>query len=256
MTHTRDNDTTTAGAASYRHSRQPTFSGRSNYRLCRYADDWCLTVSGTKQHAQTLRDEIAEVLSTVGLRLSAEKTLITHIDDGLDFLSWRIQRHTKKGTSKDYVYTYPAKKALRAIARKVKTWCRQIGTNNPLDVLLQGLNPMLRGWCVHFRYGVSSASFAYLRRYVWQTVWKWLRRKHPKATRKKLRTRYCAGGWWPSGDERTMFDPATVSTIRYRYRGNVIPSPWPTSACGTGCQMGLVESPLPGQLARRVRGAG
>jgi RNA-directed DNA polymerase len=57
-------------------------------------------VSGTKAHAEVLRDEIAEVLSTMGLRLSPEKTLITHIDEGLDFLGWRIQRHRKRGVGK------------------------------------------------------------------------------------------------------------------------------------------------------------
>ena len=71
---------------------------------------------GTKAHAEALRDEIAGVLTTMGLRLSPEKTLITHIDEGLDFLGWRIQRHRKRGTaSRYYVYTYPAKKALRAV---------------------------------------------------------------------------------------------------------------------------------------------
>ena len=69
------------------------------------------SVSGTRDDAEALREEIAEVLSTMGLRLSPEKTLITHIDEGLDFLGWRIQRHRKRGTNRHYVYTYPARKA-------------------------------------------------------------------------------------------------------------------------------------------------
>jgi RNA-directed DNA polymerase len=99
--------------------------GLPNYRLIRYADDWVLAISGTRAHAEALREEIAEVLSGRGLRLSPEKTLITHIDEGLDFLGWRIQRHRKRGTSKHYVYVYPAKKALHAIMTKVKAacWC-------------------------------------------------------------------------------------------------------------------------------------
>jgi len=85
------------------------------------------------------------VLTTMGLRLSPDKTLITHIDEGLDFLGWRIQRHRKRGThNRYYVYTYPAKKALRAVTAKVKTLCRQVGTNQPLDALLLRLNPVLR----------------------------------------------------------------------------------------------------------------
>src|SRR5436190_4866892 len=59
--------------------------GLPNYRLIRYADDWCLVVSGTKADAEGLKEEAAQVLSTMGLRLSPEKTLVTHMDEGLVF---------------------------------------------------------------------------------------------------------------------------------------------------------------------------
>jgi len=118
--------------------------GLANYRLVRYADDFVVMVSGTKAHAQALLDEVAVVLSTIGLRLAPGKTVITHIDEGLDFLGWRIQRHHKRGTSKRYVYTYPAKKALRAVTAKVKTVCWQ-NSNLPLETLLHQLNRLLRG---------------------------------------------------------------------------------------------------------------
>jgi len=200
-----------------------------NYRLVRYADDWCLVISGTKANAETLREEIAGVLSTMGLRLSLEKTLITHIDEGLVFLGWRIQRHRKRGTNRSYVYTYPARKAVMAVTGKVKTLCRRMDTNQPLEVLLLHLNRLLRGWCAHFRPGVSSATFAYLSAYTWARVIGWLRRKHRRITWKELRRRYCAGGWWPSTKERQLFNPAKVRTTRYRYRGTVIPPPWPVT---------------------------
>ena len=48
-------------------------------------------------------------------------------------------------------------------------------------------------------------------------------------TWKDLRRRYCGGQWWPASDERTLLNPATVGTTRYRYRGTVIPSPWPAT---------------------------
>ena len=203
--------------------------GLPNYRLVRYADDWCLVISGTKADAEALREEIAGVLSTMGLRLSPEKTVITHIDEGLDFLGWRIQRHRKRGTDRCYVYTYPARKALRAVMGKVKTWCRRMDTNQPLEVLLLRLNPVLRGWCAHFRPGVSSATFAYLSAYTWARVIGWVRRKHRRITWKQLRRRYCAGGWWPGTTERVLFNPAKVPTTRYRYRGAAIPAAWPVT---------------------------
>ena len=202
--------------------------GLPNYRLIRYADDWCLAVSGTRVQAEALRAEAAEVLSTMGLRLSPEKTLITHIDEGLDFLGWRIQRHRKRGTTKHYVYNYPAKKALRAVLAKIKALCWQ-DTNLPLAVLLHRLNSILRGWTAYFRYGCSSKTFNYVRAYLWQRVFGWMRRKHPKATWKQLR-RHTSDGWWPAENTVTLFNPAGVGTRRYSYRGTKIPSPWPIGA--------------------------
>jgi RNA-directed DNA polymerase len=203
--------------------------GLPNYRLSRYADDWCLMVHGTRDDAAALRDEIAGVLSGMGLRLSPEKTLITQIDEGLDFLGWRIQRHRKKGTSRCYVYTYPSKKALMAVKDKVRALCRQ-DVNLPLEVLLHRLGRMLRGWTAYFRFGVSHATFSYLRAFLWRQVIGWLRRKYRQSNWKKLRRVACGGGWWPATPEVTLFDPAKVRTIRYRYRGAKIPTPWPGAA--------------------------
>jgi RNA-directed DNA polymerase len=203
--------------------------GLPNYRLSRYADDWCLVVSGTKADAEALREEIAGVLSTMGLRLSEEKTLITHIDEGLDFLGWHIQRRRKRGTSRRYVYTYPSHKAVKAVTGKVKTRCRQ-NLNLPLETLLRQLNPVLRGWTTYFRPGVSSIAFGYLRAFTWRQVIRWLRRKHRGITWKELRRRFCVNRWWPADGDVIMFNPGAVRTTRYRYRGTKIPSPWPSAA--------------------------
>ena len=203
--------------------------GLPNVRLIRYADDWCLMVHGTREDAEAFKEEIAGVLSAkMGLRLSPEKTLITHIDEGLDFLGWRIQRHRQKGGHKQYVYTYPAKKALLAVCRKVKAICRSTDQNKPLAILLHRLNPVLRGWCEYFRPGVSSKTFGYLALVTWGQVIKWLRRKHPHAGWKWLTRRYCNGAWrgWPQDGQTTLLHPGSISTTRYRYRGTDIPKPW------------------------------
>ena len=201
------------------------YHGLPNYRIIRYADDFVVMVSGTKAHAQAVQDEVVTVLSPMGLALSKEKTDVVHIDEGLDFLGWRIQRHLKRGTAKSYVYTYPSKKALRAITEKVRTLTRQ-GTNHTLAVLLHSLNPVLRGWTSYFRPGVSSRTFDYLRSYVWRRVIGWLRRKHYRSNWKQLRQRYFPDGWWPEEDGVTLFNPGAVGTTRYRYRGAAIPTPW------------------------------
>ena len=78
------------------------------------------------------------VLSTMGLRLSEEKTRITHIDEGFDFLGMHIQRHKKRGAQKRHVYTYPTRAALASVKAKVKAASRT-GTNQTLaDLVVDG----------------------------------------------------------------------------------------------------------------------
>ena len=152
--------------------------------------------------------------------------MTVHIDEGFDFLGFRIQRQTKRGSNKAFVYTWPSKKSLASIRAKVKAITRQ-GTNNPLSSLLRQLNGVLRGWTNYFRHGVSAATFAYLRHFTWRRVVAWLRHKHPRASWKKLRRRYLFEGWWPREGNVILFNPAAVRTSRYRYRGSRgIPSPW------------------------------
>lgn len=203
--------------------------GLANYRIIRYADDFVVMVHGTRGDAEALVDEVAAVLAPMGLTLSREKTKVAHIEEGFDFLGWRIQRHRKRGTARSYVYTYPSKKALKAVTDKVRAISRQ-GTNQTLAVLLYRLNPVLRGWTNYFRPGVSSATFHYVDNFVWRRVFRWLRRKHLGATKAELRRRYCAGGWWPQAEGTMLFRPAQVGTTRYRYRGTAIPTPWSGAA--------------------------
>lgn len=199
--------------------------GGATYRLVRYADDFVVMVAGTKVHAEGLRDQVAAVLSTVGLRLAEEKTMTVHIDEGFDFLGFRIQRQTKRGSHKRFVYTWPSKKALASIKAKVKAITRQ-GTNNPLSHLLRQLNGVLRGWTNYFRHGVSDATFDYVHQFTWLRIVGWLRRKHRRANWGFLRRRYLANRWWPEHDGMALFDCRAVPVTRYRYRGAAIPSPW------------------------------
>jgi RNA-directed DNA polymerase len=128
------------------------------------------------------------VLAPLGLTLSREKTRITHIDEGIEFLGWRIQRH-RASNGRRYVYTYASKPSLAAVKAKVKAITRG-GHNQTLGQLLHRLNPVLRGWCAYFRGGVSGRTFSYLRAYAWRRVTCWLRRKYPKANWRWLKRRY------------------------------------------------------------------
>ena len=217
------------GTESQRHKRRR--RGEATWRLVRYADDFVVMVAGTRTHAQALNDEVAAVLATMGLRLSEAKTSIRHIDEGVDFLGWRIQRHQQRGSTRRYVYTYPSKKALAAVKAKVRALTKAM-RNQPLRVLLHRLNWVLRGWTTYFRHGSSSATFDYLRAFCWRRVVGWLRRKHPRISWKELRRRYLPG-WWPAQGTVRMVNPSAVAIIRHRYRGAKIPTPWTSDRQGS-----------------------
>lgn len=202
--------------------------GLGTYRLVRYADDFVVLVAGKRAHAEALREEVAVVLHPIGLRLSETKTRIAHIDEGFDFLGFRIKRHEKRGTGQRLIYTYPRKSALADVKGAVRKLTQ--GTLNwPLSSLLYQLNPLLRGWTNYFRHGVSKATFGYLRAFVWRRVVNWLRHKHPKRNWAWLRRRHLPE-WWPTDGKVRLFNPGGVPVTRYRYRANRIPSPWTVMA--------------------------
>jgi RNA-directed DNA polymerase len=199
--------------------------GLANYRLIRYADDFVVMVSGTEAHANALRDEVAAVLSPIGLRLSEEKTTVVHIDQGFDFLGLHIQRRRKAGTARMIVYTYPSKKAVLAICAKVRAVTRRSTQLLGFEALLHRLNQVLRGWCNYHRHGSAAATFGYLNYFVWRRVTQWLRTTHKGITWRSLRRRFLRG-WRPAEGKATLFYPSEMPIIRYRYRGSRIPTPW------------------------------
>jgi RNA-directed DNA polymerase len=124
-------------------------------------------VFGTRQHAENLYDEIETVLSQVGLRLAPDKTRVTGIDEGFDFLGFHIQRHRQKGSDRRLIYTYPSKKSLATIRRKVTTVTGRQTTSLRADKLFLHLGQMTRGWALYFRHGSSSRAFGTLNHHLW-----------------------------------------------------------------------------------------
>ena len=188
-------------------------------------------VAGTREHAEALRAEVRQVLAPIGLRLSEAKTSVVHLDEGFDFLGWRIQRRRKRGTSQQFLYTYPSKKALLSVTARVRTLTRR-AKNRTLSELLHRLNPVLRGWAAYFCHGVSKRTFDYLGHFAWQRVVGWLRKRHPGTSWAALRRRFLPG-WRPTQHGIELFNPATVTVTRYRYRGTKIPNPWTAATTST-----------------------
>jgi RNA-directed DNA polymerase len=203
-------------------------NGGAAYKLVRYADDFVILVTGTRADADALWDEVSTVLAPMGLRLSAEKSRVCHIDEGFDFLGVRIQRRSRRGrTGKRAVYTYPSKKALASVIHKVRSLTRR-QKHRTLGDLLHAINRVLRGWCNYFRHGVSAQTFSYLEHYTWHRVAEWIRKRHNGLSWGALRRLF--PGWEIRDGQTELFRPQTVAIVRYRYRGAQIPTPWTSNA--------------------------
>jgi RNA-directed DNA polymerase len=200
-------------------------------RLVRYADDFVVMVAGARRDAEALWGEVGSVLAPMGLRLSEEKTRVCHIDQGFDFLGWRIQRRDRPGRSgRRAIYTYPSKKALASIMDKVRSLTRR-AQHRTLADLLRRVNPVLRGWCNYFRHGVSQRTFSYVDYFAFWRVVGWLRKRHAGLNQHTLVRRHLPG-WKISDDGIELFQPATIAIVRYRYRGSKIPTPWSSATTG------------------------
>ena len=199
-----------------------------NWRIVRYADDFVVLVKGgERHHVHALREDIAQVLAPMGLRLSQSKTQIVQMSDGFDLLGFHIRWRRKKGTNKWYVYTFIAQRPQRQLKAKIRTLTRRLSQAN-LTVTLIRINSILRGWSNYFRHAVAKRCFHDLERFVWWRVARWQMHQHRWSwtdLRRRLITP--SGGWRPfasAGIE--LFNIESVTVSRYRYRGSKIPNPW------------------------------
>ena len=201
-------------------------------RLVRYADDFVVMIHGTRDDAEALWDEVATVLAPMGLRLSEEKTRVCHIDEGFDFLGWRIQRRARRGRAgKRAVYTYPSKKSLLSVMAKVRSLTARHKHRRLAD-LLRSVNAVLRGWCNYFRHGVSARTFSYLDYFTWWRIFGWTRKRHAGLGQRELVRRHLPR-WEMSDGGIEMFRPRAIAIVRYRYRGTRIPTPWTSLTPGS-----------------------
>jgi RNA-directed DNA polymerase len=215
--------------------------GLSRWRVVRYADDFVVLVNGDRTHVEAVREEIAEVLQPLGLRLSESKTQVVHMSDGFDFLGFHIRWKRKRGTNKWHVYTFIGDRPIRSLKTKIRALTRRKSQQNPRSVLIR-LNQIMRGWANYFKHAACKRTLNSLSHFVWWRVVGWLRRLH-RWRWKDVRRRFTTpeGRWKPiTADGIVLFNLAAVPVTRYRYRGTTIPNPWTLHHPTTG----TVESPV------------
>ena len=201
--------------------------GHPNWRVVRYADDFVVLAHGARADVEALREEIAQMLQPLGLRLSESKTRVVHMSEGFDFLGFRIQWRRKYGSNKWHVYTFIGTRPIRSLKAKIRALTNRTSQQNPRAVLIR-LNQIMRGWSNYFKHAVAKHTFHALAHFVWWRVVRWLRTLH-RWKWKDVRRRFTTpdGRWKPiTVDGIELFNLETVPVTRYRYRGNTIPNPW------------------------------
>jgi RNA-directed DNA polymerase len=201
--------------------------GVPNWRLVRYCDDFVVLTDGGRDDVEDLREDIARVLEPLGLRLSPAKTRIRHMSEGFDFLGFHIQWRRQRGSTKWHVYTFIADRPVRSVKAKIRALTGRTSQQDLRTVLIR-LNQLMRGWSSYFRHAVAKHTFKVLENFAWRRVIRMLMTRHRWTWTDVRRQLVTPTGRWrrPAADGIELFNIATVSVRRYRYRGNTIPNPW------------------------------
>ena len=171
------------------HDRLPTrkkVNGKTHFNkmnFVRYADDFIITGESPEFLREKVLPIVREFLTERGLQLSEEKTVITHIGEGFDFLGKNIRKYNGKLLIK------PCKSAVKSFLGKVRDIIKR-SKSIKQEILIRRLNPVIRGWVNNQRYVVSSKVFSTVDYEIYKCLWQWAKRRHKKKSRKWIAKKY------------------------------------------------------------------
>jgi RNA-directed DNA polymerase len=177
---------------------------RSRVNFIRYADDFIITGKSKTILEMNVIPAIEQFLSERGLQLSKEKTKISYIRAGFTFLG---QTFRKYGNT---LHITPSKEGVLALIRKVGTIIRK-HVSAPMVIMIKKLNEVLRGWVYYHRHVVSSEAFKYVDNYVYQQLWRMLRKRHSNKSSKWISKKY-----WTVGKTKSVF--AVVAKLKNKIK--------------------------------------
>ena len=163
-----------------------TFETHGKYRMVRYADDFVIFAQN-KKDIMEIHEILEPYLEERGLSLALDKTKITHILDGFDFLGLEFKRHRTKYGYKSL--TKPSKDSIRKFKKEIDRRFKIMNGNN-VDSLIDFINPMIRGTANYWRPFISSKIFNKMDNYIWKKTYKFLRRLHPNKGWNWIKKRY------------------------------------------------------------------
>lgn len=189
------------------------YRAKSKVNLVRYADDFIITAK-TKEIAEELKNMVSQFLETRGLTLSEEKTLITHIDKGFDFLGWTFRKFKGK------LIVKPSKNSIKTLVRKFATIILKQGKAASQSELICRLNQIIRGWSNYHRHVVASKAFSHINNILYLLLQQWAKHRHPNKNSWWRLNKY----WHEKNGKPWLFMSGECSLINLR-RINIIRHP-------------------------------
>ena len=168
----------------YPHSGQKALKGMNKQvNLVRYADDFIITGISKEILETEVNPLVIEFLRERGLELSEEKTKITHIEEGFDFLGQNVRKYNGQ------FLTCPSKKNVKAFLTDIR---KVIKENKAATAywLIATLNPKIRGWANYHRHAAAKKTFVHVDTAIFKALWRWARRRHPKKGKHWVKDRY------------------------------------------------------------------
>lgn len=162
-----------------------TFSVKYNahkVHVVRFADDFIVTASD-RESLENIKQMIEVFLLERGLTLSKEKTVITHIDKGFDFLGWNFRKFKGKLIIK------PSHKSMCKITQKISSIIKDNRTAKQED-LIRKLNEVIIGWANYHHSACAKKSYSTIDHRTWEMLWKWAKRRHPNKSKRWIVNRY------------------------------------------------------------------
>lgn len=151
--------------------------------IIRYADDFIVSADSKELLEDEIKPLLAAFFKLRGLRLSEEKTIVTHIQEGFTFLGQTIRKFKNKLIIK------PSDKSVKTILDKVREICKK-NKQATTEYMIKKLNPIIRGWANYHRHVVSSETFSKVDREIHQILWRWAKRRHPKKGSHWIKEKY------------------------------------------------------------------
>jgi RNA-directed DNA polymerase len=148
------------------------------YQLTRYADDWVVTCTSA-QEARAAVAAARRVLNELGVQLHPQKTRIVHVQNGFEFLGYKIKRgrqlqlpsrKIRSGARSGALYAYPREKSIRRFMDQVRQRTKRCVPLTTAE-LIERLNPLLRGWGQYYKRAHVRKLFNRLDRWIVRRVW-------------------------------------------------------------------------------------